>query len=278
MDYNKVKLGLIGRFKVWNQRRIAEEQRDQYYKDEGELLEVDYSEADKLQADLLEQKRMKKATRDAMRLYKKVYGKNNDGIGETDFIEDYLVENGLKQKALPEPETSKKHNFMEQYPTEKSEEELAYEQAIQKKTMYYEIDGVKYELPIMFSQKYFEQMKSGDVDLDIPLRTNDGINYIIAVQGMKPENKYDMLKRMTDLSLSQISEEAYMIAQANPDTELQDTVPLLCRQSSHVDYAAKKLYSDGKIEEANGKLEQMVEKVLKLYQDMSKSEQEAERE
>lgn len=152
MDYNKVKLGLIGRFKVWNQRRIAEAQRDQYYKDERELLEVDYSEADKLQADLLEQKRMKKATRDAMRLYKKVYGKNNDGIGETDFIEDYLVENGLKQKALPEPETSKKHNFMEQYSTEKSEEELAYEQATQKKTMYYEIDGVKYELPIMFSQ------------------------------------------------------------------------------------------------------------------------------
>lgn len=85
MDYSKMKLGLIGRFKVWNQRRIAEAQRNQYYKDEGELLEVDYSEADKLQADLLEQKRIKKATRDAARLYKSVYGKDNDGVGESDF-------------------------------------------------------------------------------------------------------------------------------------------------------------------------------------------------
>ena len=95
----------------------------QYFKDEGELLEVDYSAADKLKADLLEKKRIKKATRDASRLYKSVYGKNNDGVGEDDFIEEYLVENGLKQKALPEPKLPKKYNFMDKYPTKKSEEE-----------------------------------------------------------------------------------------------------------------------------------------------------------
>lgn len=86
MDYNKVKLGLIGRFKVWSARREAEKTRNWRDNIEHEISEVDYTEAERLEADLLEQKRIKKATRDASRLYKRVYGKNNDGIGETDFI------------------------------------------------------------------------------------------------------------------------------------------------------------------------------------------------
>lgn len=274
MDYNKVKLGLIERFKVWSARRAAEKTRNWRDDIEHEISEVDYSETERLEADLLEQKRIKKATRDASRLYKRVYGKNNDGIGEADFIEDYLVENGLKQKALPEPSASKKHSFMEQYPVEKSGEEKAYEQATQKKTMYYEIGGIKYEVPLMFSQKYFEQMKSGDVDLDFPLTTNDGINYVIKTSEMAPDAKYNMLKRMIDLSLTQIGEETYMIAEANPNTELKESFPKLTRQASYNEYAVKKLYSEGKIEEANIRLEEMTGKVLKFYQDMSRSEQE----
>lgn len=278
MDYNKVKLGLIGRFKVWNARREAEKARSWRDNIEHETSEVDYSEAERLEADLLEQKRIKRATRDASRLYKKVYGKNNDGIGETDFIEDYLVENGLKHKVLPKPKISKKHSFMEQYPVEKSEEELAYEKATQNQTMYYEIDGLKYQIPLTFSHKYFEQMKNGDFELDFPLTTNDGINYIINTKVMSPEAKYNMLKRMIDLSLAQMSEETYMIAQGNPNTELKESFPKLTRQASYNDYVVNKLYSEGKIEDANSSLEKMAGKILKFYQDMSKGSQEEIRE
>lgn len=278
MDYNKMKLGLIERLKVWSARRDAEKTRKWRDSIEHETSEVDYSEVERLEADLLEQKRIKRATRDAARLYKKVYGKNNDGIGEADFIEDYLVENGLKQKALPEPEVSKKHSFIEQYPIEKSEEELSYEQATQKKTMYYEIEGIKYEVPSIFSHKYFEQMKNGNVDLDFQLTTNDGINYVIKTQDMTPKAKNNMLKRMIDLSLSQIGEEAYMIAEGNPNTELKESFPKLTRQASYNDYVANKLYSEGKFKEANSRLEKMTGKILKFYQDMSKSEQEEVRE
>ncbi len=245
---------------------------------ENEISEIDYSDAERLEADLLEQKRIKRATRDATRLYKRVYGKNNDGIGEADFIEDYLVENGLKQKALPEPDNSRKHSFMEKYPVEKSKGELDYEQVTQKKTMYYEIDGIKYEVPLMFSQKYFEQMQSGDVDLDFPLTTNDGINYVIKTREMTQEDKHNMLKRMIDASLSQIGEETYMIVEGNPNTELKESFPKLTRQASYNDYVADKLYSEGKIKEANSRLEKMTGKILKFYQDMSKSEQEEARE
>lgn len=69
-----------------------------------------------------------------------------------------------------------------------------------------------------------------------------------------------------------------MIAEANPNTELKESFPKLTRQASYNEYAVKKLYSEGKIEEANIRLEEMTGKVLKFYQDMSKSEQEEIRE
>ena len=270
MDYNKIKLGLLGKFKVWNARRIAEAQRNQQYKDEGELLEVDYSVADKLEADLLTQKRIKRATKDASKLYKKVYGKNNDGVGEADFIEDYLVENGLKQKMLPSSEPPKKHSFMEKYSTVKTEEELSYERETQEKAMYYEIDGVKYKIPFLFSYKYFEQMEKGDFNLDFPLTTNDGIHYVIKSNAMAPEAKHNMLKKLIDSSLSQIGEETYIISAQSPNTELKESFPKLTRQASMNDYYVKKLYSEGNIEEANSKLERMVGKILQFYDEMSK--------
>ncbi len=64
------------------------------------------------------------------------------------FIEDYLVEKGLKQKALPKPEKTKRHSFTEQYTTKKSEEELAYEKANKQPKIYYRINGTEYELPL----------------------------------------------------------------------------------------------------------------------------------
>lgn len=280
MDYNKVKLGLIDRFKVWRERREAEKTRTWRDNIEGEISEVDYSTADKLEADLLEQKRIKKATRDASRLYKSIYGRNSDGVGKDDFIEDYLVENGLKQKALPEPEKTKRHSFMEQYPTEKSESELAYEKARSEKKIYYEIDGVKYEMPYRFSHIYFEQMQNGDFESNnFPaLTTNDEINYIINTQKMTPENLNGMLKRMIDMSLLEIGEHTYAISTINPETELQETFPRLTRQASYNDYVAKKVFEEGKVEEANAKLEKMAKKILEFYQDMMSRDEQAERE
>lgn len=279
MDYNNIKLGLIGQFKVWKARREAEKDRAWRDNIEGEISEVDYSESERLKTDLLQQKRIKKASKDAAKLYKRTYGKNNDGMGEADFIEEYLIQNGLKEKALPEPEISKKTDFMDQYPTEKSQEEIAYENATREKKMYYEIDGVKYELPYMFSHIYFEQMKRGDFKSNNfpPLTTNDEVNYIINPEKMTPENKYTMLKRMIDMSLSQISEETYMIAQAKPATELKESLPRLTRQASYIEYAVKKIYSEGKVEEANSKLEKMAKKIFEFYKEMSKDEQEETR-
>ena len=280
MDYNKVKLGLIDRFKVWRERREAEKDRTWRDNIEGEISAVDYSMADKLEADLLEQKRIKKATRDAARLYKSVHGKDNDGVGKDDFIEDYLVENGLKQKALPEQETLKKHNFMDKYPTEKSVEELAYEKSRSEKKIYYEIDGVKYEIPYRFSHIYFEQMQNGDfASNNFPaLTTNDEINYIINTQEMTPENLNGMLRRMIDMSLSEIGEHTYAISTINPETELQETFPRLTRQASYNDYVAKRVFKEGKVEEANAKLEKMAKKILEFYQDMMSKDDYSERE
>ena len=205
--------------------------------------------------------RTKKATRDAKKLYKKTYGKNNDGIGEQDFIEDYLVENGLKQKALPEPESNKKHNFMDKYPTEKSEEEKTYEQENKRKIMYYEIEGKKYELPFIFSNEYLEKAK----DDDKTLSTEDGTNYTINIKEMTPEDRNITLKRMIELSLNQIGQEVYMTAEINSNTPLKQSFPELTRKASYNDYIVKKLYTEGKVEEANTRLEKMVEKILQFY-------------
>lgn len=124
MNYNNVKLGLIDKFKIWRERRAAEKIRKMNDKLEHEVSEVDYSAADRLKSDLLEQKRIKRATKDASRIYKTAYGKNNDGIGMDDYIEQYLLENGLKKQILPIP---RGHNFMQKYSVEKSKDELAYE-------------------------------------------------------------------------------------------------------------------------------------------------------
>lgn len=127
MNYSDVKLGLIGRLRVWNERRIAEKIRKEYGKNEGELVEVEYSDADKLEKELLEKKKIKKATKDAAKFYRIAYGKDDDGVGEADFIEQYLTDNGLKPKVPSYSSHDKTHKFMEQYSVEKSPEELNYE-------------------------------------------------------------------------------------------------------------------------------------------------------
>lgn len=70
----------------------------------------------------------------------------------------------------------------------------------------------------------------------------------------------------------------YMITQTNPDTEIIEVFPRLTRQASYNDYAVKKLYSEGKVEEANSKLEKMAKKIFEFYKRMSRDEQKVARE
>lgn len=272
MDYNKVKLGLIGRFKVWKQRRIAEAQRQQYYKDEGELLEVDYSEADRLEADLLEQKRIKKATRDATKLYKTVYGKNNDGVGEADFIEDYLVENGLKQKALLEPEVTRKHSFMEKYPTKKSEEELAYEKDNSKTKIYYKIGDIEYELPSQF----LEYATAQDLlDNIIPLGDKDNGKYVLEDSKIRSDKRREMLKYLMDLSLREMK---FKLEFNEPDEDVLENFSHLSRMTSAKEWLADRQALEGKEDEATNGLKEKLGEILKFRDEWNKSQQQEERE
>jgi len=275
MDYNKIKLGLIGRFKVWSTRREAEKTRAWRDKIEHENSEVDYSEAERLEADLLEQKRMKRATKDATRLYRRVYGKNNDGIGETDFIEDYLVENGLKQKALPEPSTSKKHSFMDQYPTEKSEEELAYEKANIQPKIYYRINGTEYELPSAF---YQYSVRMANMDKFLPLEELENGNYILVDDKMKPHDKFDMLSSMLDITSTSAMGWINEYLLDLKDEQLEERKNSLCRKLGFHEYTAKKLSTEGKVDKANTILTSSIEEMLKFEQELLQSEQEESRE
>ncbi len=264
MDYDKIKLGLIGKIRVWNLRREAEKTRDWRDRIEGEISEVDYSEADELEKSLLDKKKLKIATRKATKEYKK----DNTGISKENFIENYLIENGLKQKALPTPKEAR-GKLAERY-------EYSLEGYKMPRTMYYEVDGEKYQIPRFFSENYFEQLEKGENDFTMNLTTNDSRNYIVELQEMSIEDRYKMFKKLIDNSLTQIGEETYMIASVDKNSQLKEDFPRLTRQTSRNDYVAEKLRGEGKFEEANSKLENMVVSVLKFYDEMSKGDKEDE--
>lgn len=265
MNYDEVTLGLIGRFKVWRARRGAEKNRD--WRDNKE---VDYSGAEGLKIQLLKEKAIKRATNDAERLYKRAYGKNNDGVGESDFIEDYLVQNGLKQKVLPE--ASKEHGFMEQYPVEKLEKEKATKKP--EPEVYYKIGDTVYKTSFLFRNWCFKEINNGK-DSPIPLRTNDEKAYFIQDDKMQPEDKYNMLNKLIDTSLDEM---AMVLRDKDKNDGPESPFSILCRQASYIDYIAKKLHKNGKIEEAILKLEKMTENIFKYYDKILQSEKEEARE
>ena len=263
MDYNDVKLGLIDRFKVWNERRAAEARRQQYLKDEGELLEVDYSEADKLAEELLNNKKIKKATRDAAKMYKATYGKNDDGVGKDDFIEEYLIEKGLKQKKLPEKNNHPKENFMARYSTKKSEEELIAEKMRNRPTVYYRVGDKEYDTTFIFADWCFETNKNGG-DLKIPLARKDAKNFVVEYEKMNPEDKFTMNKKLiNDLLNVSSGELAMMDEPSSPDAPF----PKLCRLASIVDHSADKLKGQGNVEEAASRLKGIIEKIFQYREE-----------
>lgn len=254
MNYNNVKLGLIDRFKVWQERRKAEAQRDGYYKEEGELIEVDYSEADKMKHKLLHQKRVRKATKDASRLYKKY----SDGLSEADFIEQYLIESGLKKRESPKFH-KKNRDFISKYPKQKSEEEKAYEQAHLENKMYYKIGNVEYEVPGNFSRYYRNRL---------PLQKIGTGKFLILDEKMNPRHRCEMLKRLTSMSLDFIAALMPYLYEgkndpANPTK--QDVFTKLCSKAAFIDYQVNNnIIPKGSYDVANSKLINMVEEIFKF--------------
>ena len=261
MEYNDVKLGLIGRLRVWNARRIANMQRNQYNKDEKELLEVDYSKADELEEELLSKKRIKKATRDASKIYNREYGKNNDGVGKDDFIEEFLIKKGLKQKKLPEVIDEKnEHSFMDQYSTEKSEDELSYERAHNLPIVYYKIGEKTYKSPLGFALWCVESKDKEDSP-KMPMETTDGKTFLIETDKMSPEDKFLAHRKIINNMLDTMGA---ILAMSDEEVGPDSPFPTICRKAHMVDFTARQLRENGQIEEAVLRLETMVDKVFEF--------------
>lgn len=272
MDYDKIKLGFVDRFKVWKSRREIRQYSEWRDEMEGGFSEIDYSRAEKLEADLLEVKKIKKATKDAIKKYKK---EDRDRISREEFIEQYLIQNGLKEKMLAEAGKTKRCDFISKYPIEQTEKS-DYKNITKEKKICYEIDGVKYELPYKLSHMYLEQIKKGDFKTNsFPrLRTNNGFEYLIESQKMTPENKYNMLKKIIDIYLIQISEEIHKITQENSQTEIKKEFSKLTGKILENNYESNNLYHEGKFEEVNIKQEEMIKKLFEFNKYMLKNEQE----
>lgn len=258
-DYSKVKLGLIGRFQVWRQRREAEKTREWNDSTNHEISEVDYSVADKLEADLLAQKRIKRATKDASKLYKQVYGKGNDGIGESDFIEDYLVQNGLKQKALPEPQISKRQNFIDKYPTEKSPEEIAFEKSKVEDEIYYRLGDKEYKLPIECLR--FVSNLNMTENIDIPFENNGKGRYTILDGKMKPDQKVQMLTYFNNSLVQQLR---IYFEYPEVGEETYNYVLRLPMKNRLVEKKVEKLAIEGKFDEAYDLLNSRIQKMAEF--------------
>lgn len=265
MDYNELKLGLFEKSKLWIERRKAESQRRQHYKDSGELLEIDYSKADKLKNDLLENKKIKKATKDAMRLYKMLYSNNDDEIFKNNFIENYLTKNGVKTKTLPEHSDHQKHSFMEQYPTKKSEEEIAYEHGNITPKIFYKINDVEYELPHDFYEYALNMAHQGKI---IPLEEKEPENYIISDDEMNSYDKYHMLKKMLNITSNDFMGWLNEYLSQIENQKLKDRKNELSRKIKLSNNTIEKLYSMNDIDIANSILTQRIEDVLKFKQEL----------
>lgn len=272
MDYDKIKLGFIDRFKVWKLRREIRQYSEWRDEMEGGFSEIDYLRSEKLEAELLEVKKIKKATKDAIKKYKK---EDRGIISCEEFIEQYLIQNGLKKKMLTEGEKTKRYDFISKCPI-KQIEEFDYENITKRKNIYYEIDGVKYELPYNILNMYLEQIKKGDYKQEFfpELRTNNGIDYYIYFQEMIPENKYNMLKNIIDMYLKQISEKIYMMTQENLQTEIKKEFSKLTGQILENKYESNNLYQEGKIKDGIVRQEEMIKRLFEFDKNILKDEQE----
>lgn len=165
---------------------------------------------------------------------------------------------------------------MEQYPTEKSEEELAYEKANIQPKIYYRINGTEYELPSAF---YQYSVRMANMDKFLPLEELGNGNYILIDDKMKPHDKFDMLSSMLDITSTSVMGwiNEYLL-DLKKDEELEERKNSLCRKLGFHEYTAKKLSKEGKVDKANTILTSSIEEMLKFEQELLQSEQEETRE
>ena len=148
-----------------------------------------------------------------------------------------------------------------------------------RQKMFYELNGIKYEIPFSFTDTYFNHQDEENIKKIpyIPSKTNDESNYIIDTSKMTEEDKNKMLKTLIDISLNEISMYTYMETEFDPNSELATTFPALTRKAHMKDYVANQMMNEGKIEDANHKLEEMVEEVLKFYKSIKENDKEQTR-
>ena len=264
-DYNKIKLGLIDRFRVYRERRAAEKNREWYDKVEHEVSEVDYSEADKLEKELLDRKKIKKATRDA----KKIYRRDDKNMNQEDFIENYLIEIGLKPKALPKQVEQKKHSFMEQYHTEKTEDQIKAEQSQEKKEIYYRIGDKDYKLPDKCLTYASDLTRTKDVD--VPFEDNGNGRYTILNERMNSFERIEMLKFFNSALVEQLR---MYFEYPEENQETYEWVSGLPMKDKRVRGIVDKLVLEGKKEEAYELLNNRIQRMAEFRDEKLQSEQE----
>ena len=167
----------------------------------------------------------------------------------------------------------KRHRFMDQYPTQKSPEEVAKDNASKKRNIYYELKGTKYKIPDTFTFSYFEQLDSNNNDANyISLSTQDGVNYLIQRDKMTPENTNKMLNSILDLSLNEIGQQLSIINEISPEAKVLEAFGPLSRKAHANLDIAEHITQEGNVERANEFLEKITPEVLGFYQDLMKND------
>lgn len=200
-------------------------------------------------------------------------------MGESEFIEEYLIEHGVIQKALPEAEESRveepsKHSFMDKYPTQKSKEEVDFEKIIKETKIFYVINGVKYKLPYIVYQYSLRMEKSGK---PLSLEKQNNGDYILSVDDKNPHDKYEMLSGLLNIIGLNVMGCINGYLEDIENEQLQDRKNGICEKIYYREYYAKKLVTENNIDKANTLLIQSIEDILKFEQEIIRMEQQEER-
>lgn len=257
MKYDNVKLGVIDKYKVWLARREAEKSRKWFDKIEGEVSEVDYTDSDNLQLELLKQKKMKKAISDAKRKYKKSRLKSQ--IDENKFIEQYLEDNGIIQ---PHKTDFKTNHLRNSESVKESQKKFSYKSSQLIPEVYYKTESNVYKVPFEFSNWCLNSQNSKSENVVPLVMIKDGI-YLIQDNAIKLEDKYNMLKKIIDTSLNEIG-------QSLPGSSHNIDFTNMCNKVLYECSIAQSLKERDKLEEAVLNLKKVVDEVLRYNEELSK--------
>ena len=146
----------------------------------------------------------------------------------------------------------------------------------ENRKIYYEVGDKEYEIPMF--EKYAEYLE--DKGETIKVKKKDNGKYVITFDEMSPEEKYSVLKDVLDKALTYVAVLTNQVYGDEPNVELKrqriEELQSLCRTSGLVEHIAKTLYSENKIDEANGKLDKKIQEILEFYQKQKTDEKEME--